>query len=65
MGLDASVAQFVLGPVASGGVLIPSRLTDWLDTTTKFITASLPTDGEFTRRYGEFVEQLVGRLGTS
>ncbi len=32
---------------------------------TKFITGLLPTDEEFTKRYEDFVEQLVGRLGRS
>jgi hypothetical protein len=29
---------------------------------TKFISGSLPTDGEFGERYADFVGQLVGRL---
>ena len=53
--LDPELVALALVSVAVFPFVLPQ--------VTKFITGSLPTDGEFTRRYEDFVEQLIGRLG--
>lgn len=53
--LDPELVALALVSVAVFPYVLPQ--------VTKFITGSLPTDGEFNRRYEDFVEQLIGRLG--